>query len=267
MEENNMVETLDTQPEVESADAQNAVESTEGTVNVEQPASETQTQEQDVLDTVPADVADDDSVVTVKFNRQTRHLSAVEAKDFAEKGMKYDSLSPILESLKYVAAAEGKTLAEFVQAIRDQHDENAMAALVDRCGGNEEIARELFEVEKGKHQAAYENLLKAEQDAETETEEAVTRRLADELAAVREEFPEVTEYSKLPKSVIREADEKGIPLLDAYLRFLHREQRKSEVVKSQQAAAAKASVGAQSSTEGNETRDPVIAAMMKGIWG
>lgn len=265
MEENTTVETVDTQPQAEIEDTTPA-----------QP--ETEVGAQTAEDTKPAETAptndegtaisdDAEPVFQVKFNGQAHSLTRKDAVLYAQKGMRYDSFTPMLESLKYVAAAEGKTLAEFVQAIRDQHDENAMAALVDRCGGNEEIARELFEVEKGKHRAAYENLVKAEQQAETETEEAVTQRLADELAAVREEFPEVTEYSKLPKAVVREADEKGIPLLDAYLRFLHREQRKSETAKSQQAAAAKASVGAQASTEGNETRNPVFAALEKGIWG
>ena len=265
MEENNMVETVETTAQDLTEETETAATETEAVEASETDTTPTETEQ--AHDEGPVATEEEDSFITVKYNKQAKALSHKDAVSYAQKGMKYDSISPVLESLKYVAAAEGKTLAEFVQAIRDQHDENAMAALVDRCGGNEEIARELFEVEKGKHQAAYENLLKAEQDAETETEEAVTRRLADELAAVREEFPEVTEYSKLPKSVIREADEKNIPLLDAYLRFLHREQRKSEVVKSQQAAAAKASVWAQASTEGNETRDPLIAAMMKGIWG
>lgn len=265
MEENNMVETVDTQPQAETEEATMTEPETEVTEATAEDTTPAQTEEATAEGNVTPE--DEEPILTVKYDKQARALSRKDAVSYAQKGMKYDSVLPMLESLKYVAAAEGKTLAEFVQAIRDQHDENAMAALVDRCGGNEEIARELFEVEKGKHQAAYENLLKAEKDAETETEEALTRRLADELAAVREEFPEVTEYSKLPKSVVREADEKHIPLLDAYLRFLHREQRKSEAAKSQQAAAAKASVGAQASAEGNETRDPAIAAMMRGIWG
>ncbi len=265
MEENNMVETVETQPQVEAEETASTEPETEVTEATAEDTTPAETDDTTAEETVNPD--EEEPIITVKYLKEAKSLSKKDAVLYVQKGMRYDSLAPMLESLKYVAAAEGKTLVEFVQAIRDQHDENAMAALVDRCGGNEEIARELFEVEKGKHQAAYENLLKAEQDAETETEEAVTRRLADELAAVREEFPEVTEYSKLPKSVVREADEKNIPLLDAYLRFLHREHKKSEVAKSQQAAAAKASVGAQASTEGNETRDPVIAAMMKGIWG
>ncbi|MBQ6829794.1 MAG: hypothetical protein IJO59_01570 [Clostridia bacterium] len=254
MEENTMVETAETQPEVEAETTESAVEETV--------VEETQTTE-----TETAPPAEASPLIPVKYNKQMRSLSRDEAVTYAQKGMKYDSLSPILESLKYVAASEGKTLAEFVQAIRDHHDESALAALVDRCGGNEEIARELFEVQKGKHQAAYENLLKSEQDAENETEEALTKRLADELAALREEFPEVTEYGKLPAAVIHEAEEKGISLLDSYLRYQHREQRKAETAQNQQAAAAKASAGAQASAGGNEGTDPAINALMKGIWG
>lgn len=265
MDENTTVETVDTQPQVETEET--TVTETEVEVNTATAEDTTpaETEDADVNGAVIPE--DEEPLITVKYDKQARSLSRKDAVNYAQKGMKYDSVLPMLESLKYVAAAEGKTLAEFVQAIRDQHDENIKAELIDQCGGNEKLAGELFEARKGKHQAAYENLVKAEQQAEAETEEAVTQRLADELAAVREEFPEVTEYSKLPKSVVREADEKGIPLLDAYLRFLHREQRKSEAAKSQQAAAAKASVGAQASAEGNETRDPIIAAMVKGIWG
>lgn len=265
MEENNMVETVDTQPQVE----------TEETTATE---PETEVAEATAEDTTPAETEDADAdgavipedeepLITVKYDKQARLLSRKDAVNYAQKGMKYDSITPQLEKLKFVAFSEGKTFAEFVDAIFDQNKESTMAELIDQCCGNEDLAKELFESRLDKNQTAYKDFKEAEQQAETETEEAVIQRLADELAAVREEFPEVTEYSKLPKSVIREADEKGIPLLDAYLRFLHREQRKSEVVKSQQAAAAKASVGAQSSTEGNETRDPAIAAMMKGIWG
>ena len=210
---------------------------------------------------------EEESLLTVKYNHQIKALSRADATAYDQKGMLYDSVSPMLESLKYVAASEGKNLTQFVEAIRKQHDDNAYAALLDRCGGDEEIAKELWEVEKGKHQSAYQNLLDAEKQAETETEEAITRRLADELAAVQAEFPDVRQYSDLPAAVIREADEKGVTLLDALLRHNHREQRKSDAAKASQAAAAKASAGDQASTGSNEGNDPVINALMKGIWG
>lgn len=261
----NTVETVDAQPQAET-DETTPAETETGAA--EATAEDTTPAEDDDANVDGTAIPDDEEpVLQVKFNSQAHSLSRKDAVLYAQKGMKYDSIVPMLESLKYVAAAEGKTLAEFVQIIRSQHDENAMAALVDRCGGDEEIARELFEVEKGKHQAAYESLIAAEKRAETETEEAVTRRLADELAAVREEFPEITAYSKLPRSVTQEAEEKGITLYDAYLRFQHREQKRADTARAEQEAAAKASVGAQASAGGNENRDPVINAMMKGIWG
>jgi hypothetical protein len=51
------------------------------------------------------------------------------------------------------------------------------------------------------------------------------------------------------------------------LRFKHTEEKRAAEVKIQQATAAKASVGAQASTGGSEGTNPVIDAMMKGIWG
>jgi hypothetical protein len=254
MEETTMVETVETQPEVEAETTETAV----GETVVE----ETQTAETETAPTPEAS-----PIITVKYNKQMRSLSHDDAVNYAQKGMKYDSLSPILESLKYVAASEGKTLAEFVESIRTKHDENVMDALIDKCGGREDLAKELFEVEKGKHQSAYDNLIKAEKDAETESEESVTKRLADELVALREEFPDVKSYSDLPVPVIREAEEKGVSLLDSYLRYQHREQKKAAEAKAQQASAAKSSTGAQSSVGGNESVDPIIAALKQGIWG
>ncbi len=262
MEENTMVETLETQPEADNVETETTAETIDETENVDQQASDAQDTETN------AETADPNEAIVIptKFNKQMRYLSVTEARDYAEKGMKYDSLSPVLESLKYVAASEGKTLAEFVEAVRHQHDANLYAAFMDRCGGDEELAKQLLEVEKGKHQAAYEDLLKTEKAAETETEEAITKRLADELAEVRAEFPDIASFDKLPQSVIREADAKGISLLDALLRHEHREQRKTVAAKAEQAAAAKASAGAQAAA-GTENTDPTIAAMMKGIWG
>lgn len=265
MEENTMVETVDTQPEVDTAETETATTETEVSAEVAEDTTPATTD--DATTDGEATTQTDAPVLTVKYNKQMHSLSHNDATAYVQKGMKYDSVVPMLESLKYVAAAEGKTLAEFVEAIRDKHSQNVMDALIDRCGGNEDIARELFEVEKGKHQAAYDNLIKAEQQAETETEEALTKRLADELADLRTEFPEITAYSDLPASVVREAEEKGITLFDSYLRYQHREEQKAVKAKAQQAAAAKSSTGAQASSGSNEGTDPVINALMKGIWG
>ena len=266
MEENIMVEEQTTQSEVDVHETEPSAEVTAEVENADQQASDTQENgDEGTADNPQA--SDDTPVVMVKFNKQIRYLSAAEAKDYAEKGMNYDRLRPVMDSLKYVAAAEGKTLVEFAETIRKQHEDNCYSALVDRCDGNEELAKELFEVEKGKHKTAFESLIAAEKQEEAETDEAIVKRLADELVEARAECPEITEYSKLPLSVRREVEEKGIPILDAYLRYQHREQKKATAAQTEQAAAAKTSVGAQASAGKSEGSNPVIDALMKGIWG
>ena len=265
MEDNLIVAEADTQPEVETEETAPAAE-TEGTTETDGAEENTLFPDtEDFLAEAPAAPTDDEQLITVKYNKQFRPLSREEAVNYAQKGMKYDTVAPLLDSLKYVAASEGRTLTELVGDIRKQHDEALFDSLLERCG-DEDIARELLEVERDKHRAAYETALKRERDEEKATEEAVTARLADEFSVLRGEFPQYAEFSKVPVSVVREAVEKGITLLDAQLRYEHRERAKAERARAAQTTAAKQSTGSQMSAGGN-VMSSVEAAMMKGLWG
>lgn len=265
MEEvNTTVETVDTQPQETAEDTTPAEKVAEQTTEATEQTSDEATEEGAATETA---LSDEEGLFSVKFNGQVKRLSQQDAIVYAQKGMNYDRLLPVLDSLKYVAASKGKTLVEFAEAIRKQHEDSCYEALVDRCNGDEELAKQLFEVEKSKNQSAFESLIAEENKKDTESDEAITNRLAKELAEARAECPEISEYSKLPLSVRREAEEKGVHLLDAYLRYQHREQKKADVAKAEQAAAAKASVGALASEKGKEETDPVIAALIQGIRG
>ncbi len=265
MEEvNTTVETVETQPQETTEETTPAAEAEEVTAEATEQTSDETTVETTNAETAPAE---EEALFSVKFNGQVKHLSRQDAAAYAQKGMNYDRLLPVLDSLKYVAASEGKSLVEFAESIRKQHEDRQYEALVDRCNGDEELAKTLLEVEKGKNKAAFESLIASEQQKDAETDEAVTKRLADELVEARAECPEITEYSKLPAAVRREAEEKGVHLLDAYLRFQHRERKKADAAKAEQAAASKASMGALASKNTDEGTDPVIAAMRRGIWG
>lgn len=264
MEETITATTVDTQPEVEAAGTETATAQDDVTEPSDVATATTPATEADD-NNVEAEPVHDEQLLTVKYDKKIHALSRDDATLYAQKGMRYDAIEPLLETLKYVATSEGKTLAEFVEAIRQQNEDNLFSSLMERCG-DEDIAKELLEVEKGKHRKAYESLLEREKNEETETEEAVTKRMADEFGELRREFPQYSEFSKLPKAVVREAVEKGISLLDAQLRYEHRERVKVENAKADQASAAKASAGAQKSA-GTETASPVEAALMKGLWG
>ena len=175
-----------------------------------QPDVSTETAE----DTAPAGLE-------VKYNKQHHTLSPEEATHYAQMGMKYESVEPLLSTLKTVAEREGKTLKDWVQSIGD-----------------------------------------APSDA---TDDPLTQRMAEEYAALRREVPEVAEFGALPPEAVRMAADEGIPLLDAYLRFEHRERRRIAAEREAQAAAAAAGIGTQSDG-GTPAMSSVESAMMAGIW-
>ncbi len=160
--------------------------------------------------------------LSVKFNKQTHTLSREQAIRYAQMGMKYDTVEPLLGTLKEVAAREGKTLAEWVATLgeRPSPDPN----------------------------------------------EALAARLAEEYDALRREVPTVGEFSALPDGAVRLAAEERIPLLDAYLRWEHRERCRIEAERTAQRTAAAAATGALSPGTAAYA-SPTEAAMMRGIWG
>lgn len=265
MDETALATAVDTQPEVETVGAK-TVTAQDDTIDPETTVTATTPAETTDEGTAEAEPpADEEQFFTVKYDKKLHTLSREDATRYAQKGMRYDAVQPLLDTLKYVATSEGKTLTEFVEAIRKQNEDNLYSRLMDRCG-DEEIARELLEVEKGKHKAAFESLLEREKNEENETDEAVTKRMAKEFEALRQEFPQYTAFDKVPQSIVKEAVEKGVTLLDAQLRYEHRQRVKAENARASQAAAAKASTGTQQSA-GTDGVSHVEAALMKGLWG
>lgn len=78
-----------------------------------------------------------------------------------------------------------------------------------------------------------------EADGASATETTVT---AEELAALQREIPEITDDA-LPASVVREAREQGLTLLDAYLRYRLREERAVQTEQQRQQRTVGQSVG------------------------
>lgn len=55
----------------------------------------------------------------VKFNKQDYQLSKDEATALAQKGMKFDTIEPMLDKLKHLAQQNGTSLRELVDALCD----------------------------------------------------------------------------------------------------------------------------------------------------
>lgn len=103
-------------------------------------------------------------------------------------------------------------------------------------------------------------------DTDADADEALAQRLAADFEALCREVPEVSSFAAVPEAAVREAVEQGISLLDAYLRHAHREQRRVAAAQAAERAAATAAVGSQSDAAG-EPVSPVVAAMLRGVWG
>ena len=72
---------------------------------------------------IPSD--EQEGGIEVKFNKQLRRLSESEARDFAEKGMKYDSLIPVLNRLKELSPDSSMSIAQLVDHLFKEREERA----------------------------------------------------------------------------------------------------------------------------------------------
>ena len=196
-------------------------------------------------------------VIPVRYNHESRELTLEEAQVLAQKGLKFDELSPTLDKIRYLAAANQKSVQEMVDALVDGQDKQLYQSILEECGGNEALAKRLYEAEKDKWSARYANVREEEAKAPEKDREGLTERLANEFVELKAEFPDVAELDM--------AVNKGISLTDAYLRYQHANARKASAAKAAQEAASKASPGPQAAGAG-ETANPTIEAMMAGVW-
>lgn len=165
--------------------------------------------------------------IEVKFNKQLRHLSESEARDFAEKGMKYDSLIPVLDRLKGLSPDSSMSLAQLVDHLFKEREERASME-------------------------------------QNEQNEGRQNRLTAQFIELKSKFPEVN-IREIPKSVIEQSLKGEIPLYYAYLGYLHGEKVKAERSSvAQEKASAAATGGLKDSPD--RLSSPEIAAMLKGIW-
>lgn len=158
----------------------------------------------------------------VKFNKQDYQLSVEEATAYAQKGMKFDTIEPMLNKLKELAQQKGTGLKELVEVLCDE--------------------------------------------SPAEPEGDVNERLAEEFCRLQEECPEVTGFEQLPKAVVEQALTDSEPLLFAYLRYCHREQRRINEAQLAAARAGAASAGPQRG-EPPKMPDPAVEAMVRGVRG
>lgn len=191
-------------------------------------------------------------VIHAKYNKQERAYSLDEARPLVEKGLKYDAIKADYDRLRYFAKSLDIGVPDLVERLMKSADDKMYSDILKECDGNETAARQLFAYRKNERDQKFARY--QEEDARQEAEDAeaagreLTQRLAKEYLELSREFPgQFAQFQDVPQAVVNDAVRRRIPLLDAYLRFQHRETVKTQRAKSQQADAKQSSAGSMSS--------------------
>lgn len=196
--------------------------------------------------------------IKVRFNHQDMMLSPDDAVAYAQKGLKLDSLQPLLKELSYLSALRGKSALDTVREYVALDGEIAKMQLGEQYKDDPQALEDALQ----KYKSDAENKRKElfEEDVLREKEEK-ERKITDEFFELQSVCPEIDDFERLPKEVL--ADAKEMSLLNAYLRFFHREQTKILKERKTQSENLKATAGG---LEGaGEGFDTLLSAFIKGL--
>ena len=169
-------------------------------------------------------------VIRAKYNKRELAFTGEEAAPLVQKGLKFEAIEPDYRRLKRLALAEGVGVSELLDRLLRESDEAAYRRALEDCGGNARAAEKL---------AAFQ---RREQEERAGGREADTAER--EFREVDAAFPgRFAGAEELPVPVVELAARRGLPLLDAVLRFDHEQKRQAEAARVRQEAAAKASAG------------------------
>lgn len=193
---------------------------------------------EECLETKPSEQSE--IIVPVKFNKQVLNLDLQKAQELAQKGMKFDVIAKDYDELKGLAKAEGKSVGEFIEALKNQKNAIRESEILEKCGGDRQFAEHILQLENGKT---------AESNG---------------LSELLENFPKIKSLEDLPESVVESSKLKGTLLLDEYLRYLHKQQLAARQSVKNQYKAEQSAMGSLLNKRGNE--NPEAAEFLRGLW-
>ena len=197
--------------------------------------------------------------MTVQHNHEDLNLTEAEATDWIQIGM---ASKAMLETARRAAALKGMDVKSFIESFEKAEDDAYRAELEAKHGDDIDTINGLMELYQSKKN---DKVKAAELEAkrqEQERKDNLESRLADEFIELQKEFPEVEQFSDLPKSV-KSAAAKGQNLLSEYLRFKHSEAKKAKAAEATAEAAKHASTGNMSTVEGHQS---AMDALMSGLY-
>jgi len=192
--------------------------------------------------TIPAAEGGDGGLWVV-FNRQQRHLSPEEAVRYAQQGLKWEQFAPEYRKLRFLSEQLGGGVGEMADQLLSCWEKEEWEALSAAHPDEPHKAAQLFAAAKSQRE---------QQWGEAPAAPTAEERLAEEYA-----------LADLPAELWRVAEAEEVPLLDAYLRVLYREQRRVQEAQAQAAQAASRSAGSMQGVP--ETPDTAGAAFLQAL--
>ena len=201
-------------------------------------------------------------VLTVRYNHADKALSMAEAKELAQKGLKFDSMTDMLNDISYLAAIQGKTPVELIKGYIEAGENIKRQELIEKYGECSEAVEVLIEKYRNENQKKFTAAKETLKQKEEAAEQDLNQRIADEFLKMKGDFPELTDYAALPNEVKRQAVN-GTPLKYAYLDYKYASEKAAASAKAQAEAAAKKSTGSMATGEGGNS---TTNALLQGLW-
>lgn len=177
--------------------------------------------------------------IPVKYNKEIKNLSIEDAACLAQKGLKFEAIEKDFTALKELASKENQSVPVFISNLCDRYTEEKKNALIEECGGNEEIAQRILNLEGNSQNT-------------------------DGLAELSEAFPEIKSLEDLPDEVLEKTQLKGTLPLDEYLRYLLQQNKQKKAFAEKQRQSEKSSTGSLANLKGAE--NPETEEFLRGLW-
>lgn len=182
-------------------------------------------------DTTPAEptAAETLQSLRVKYNKEEREIPIDEAIPLVQKGLNYDKVQERLQQLESdprltfveeLAQQFGMSVPDYLEAVKAQREQERINQLVEQ-GVSEEVAAEMLENRKFREQFEAEKKAKAEEE-----------KFIKESEEFFQEFPDV-KPDQIPAEVWQIKEQRGLSLLDAYLRVSYKslgQQKEQEAI-------------------------------------
>ncbi len=175
-------------------------------------------------------------------NIDTQEIEANVLEELRDKARKYDMAAADYQRIRDLAAHKDCSVGEFISGIEKDMTDRRIEELTEGCGGNRELAERIFKLESA----------------------AAGIERAD-IREISEYFPEITEISQLPETVVEASRLKGSALLDEYLRHLAQLYRAKENSAQNDRRAKDSSIGSQRNAESGDY-DPTSREFIKALW-